>query len=169
MYSLIMAYRDLSKVIPSTKGTYVILLRIDKVFRDNVGSLGMVMLEPGLYVYIGSACGYGGLKSRILRHINKEKKIRWHIDYITSKSFSKVVAIAYTFIEKSLEECISRILEYSPLFSIAWPKFGCSDKHSKTHLYRCRSNDVIKCIDACVEAFISCRGNRGFAHTILLE
>ncbi|MEM1509811.1 MAG: GIY-YIG nuclease family protein [Thermofilaceae archaeon] len=48
-------------------------------------------LRPGCYVYIGSARGPGGLAARISRHLKLNKKVRWHIDHLTTKS----VAIHY--------------------------------------------------------------------------
>jgi Uri superfamily endonuclease len=39
-------------------------------------------VEPGFYVYTGSALGPGGLSDRVARHSREEKALRWHIDYL---------------------------------------------------------------------------------------
>ena len=49
-----------------------------------VGRLGALPVEPGFYVYVGSAFGPGGLERRVGRHATTEKKHRWHIDYLTA-------------------------------------------------------------------------------------
>jgi len=41
-----------------------------------------VVLEPGYYLYCGSAHGNGGLKSRITRHQTRSNKKFWHIDFL---------------------------------------------------------------------------------------
>ncbi len=40
-----------------------------------------VFFEKGYYVYVGSALGT--LSRRVHRHELKNKKLHWHIDYIT--------------------------------------------------------------------------------------
>lgn len=39
-------------------------------------------IEPGLYLYCGSAYGPGGLEARLSRHLKQEKPLRWHIDFL---------------------------------------------------------------------------------------
>lgn len=63
------------------RGTYALLLRFDSRRTIRVGALGELDFEPGLYCYIGSAMG--GLDSRLERHLSSEKRMRWHIDYLT--------------------------------------------------------------------------------------
>jgi Uri superfamily endonuclease len=48
------------------------------------GRLGVLAVQPGFYVYVGSAFGPGGLAKRVGRHARAEKKCRWHIDYLTA-------------------------------------------------------------------------------------
>ena len=44
--------------------------------------MGIVTIEPGFFIYVGSAFGPGGLKARVGRHFRTEKRLRWHIDYV---------------------------------------------------------------------------------------
>ena len=71
--------------IPSTPGTYAVIMRLAKLAEIEVGKLGTFAFCPGYYVYVGSAFGPGGLKARLGRHLRKEKKLKWHIDYITQR------------------------------------------------------------------------------------
>ncbi len=58
-----------------------------------VGSLGSLKFEKGWYTYTGSALGSGGLMRRIQRHIKKDKKCFWHIDYLLNNEYSSIEAI----------------------------------------------------------------------------
>ena len=39
-------------------------------------------LQPGYYVYLGSALGPGGLRARITHHQKLSPRPHWHIDYL---------------------------------------------------------------------------------------
>ncbi len=57
-------------------------MRCKRVGTLAVGSLGAMHVEPGVYLYIGSAFGPGGLRARLSRHAARQKVRRWHIDYL---------------------------------------------------------------------------------------
>jgi Uri superfamily endonuclease len=63
-------------------GTYLLLVRAKNETRITVGKLGRLVVKPGYYVYLGSAHGPGGLDARVRRHLGREKKLHWHIDYL---------------------------------------------------------------------------------------
>lgn len=63
----------------------------------------LYQLNSGCYVYVGSAKGYGGLKARVSRHLKSEKKIRWHIDRLTT-GVTKPVCVIYA--EDGAKECV---------------------------------------------------------------
>jgi Uri superfamily endonuclease len=88
--------------LPSSPGTYAIVLEISTVTIAVVGSLGSFALAPGRYAYVGSARGAGGLRSRVRRHLRPEKRLRWHIDALT-----KVFPVAHvtTFAGRKSMEC----------------------------------------------------------------
>lgn len=48
--------------------------------------LGNPALEPGIYVYAGSAFGPGGIRARVGRHLRADKKPHWHIDHLSSRA-----------------------------------------------------------------------------------
>jgi len=62
------------------KGAYVLLLRLRRRTRFELGRLGAVELSRGNYAYAGSAYGPGGLRARIRRHLKLAKTPNWHID-----------------------------------------------------------------------------------------
>jgi Uri superfamily endonuclease len=65
------------------KGSYILLIFVRENLWFKPGSLQRVRLPPGCYVYVGSAIGPGGFEKRVLIHLRKTKKARWHIDYLT--------------------------------------------------------------------------------------
>ncbi|HOW71182.1 MAG TPA: GIY-YIG nuclease family protein [Phycisphaerae bacterium] len=64
-------------VIP---GTYQLLVRRRRAVSIRVGGLGLSRLPAGWYVYTGSA--RNGLVQRVRRHLRREKRMHWHIDYL---------------------------------------------------------------------------------------
>ena len=61
--------------------TYALQLRLDAPADVEIGALGRLRFEAGYYVYTGSAAR--GLWPRVARHFRREKRLRWHIDYLT--------------------------------------------------------------------------------------
>lgn len=102
--------------------SYILILYCDEDRAIAVGSLGVIKFKKGYYYYVGSA--NTGVH-RIKRHFRKEKKMRWHIDYIISQMYV-VGCIMRKDYECELAEKIR--LEFVP-------KFGCSDCKCKSHLF----------------------------------
>ena len=50
-----------------------------------VARLKNPVLDPGLYVYAGSAFGPGGIRARVGRHLRMDKKPHWHIDQLSNR------------------------------------------------------------------------------------
>ncbi len=108
------------------KGTYIIVLRVDRdisISRPSVQSL-----PKGFYAYVGSAMN--SLTGRLKRHLSKGKKIHWHIDQITEAG--EVVFIA-GFVGKRMEKMLSDFL--SGEFEVV-KGFGSSDIGTKGNLFR---------------------------------
>lgn len=70
--------------LPREPGTYAIVFEIPALTILCVGSLGEFSLEPGSYIYVGSAHGPGGLRARVCRHLRHDKRIRWHVDTLAA-------------------------------------------------------------------------------------
>ncbi|UMZ73838.1 GIY-YIG nuclease family protein [Natranaerofaba carboxydovora] len=60
---------------------YLIVFELEKSKIIKIGKLGEFHFPPGFYVYIGS--GKKNIEARVARHIKKNKKKRWHIDYLS--------------------------------------------------------------------------------------
>lgn len=65
-----------------TPGSYLLLLKLDEVREVFVGRSRRTCFTPGLYCYVGSARGPGGLRARLSRHASRSKRKHWHIDYL---------------------------------------------------------------------------------------
>ena len=64
------------------KGSYALIIRLNRAKRLTVGRLGEFYFPAGHYLYLGSALN--GLESRVRRHLRRDKKLHWHIDYLTA-------------------------------------------------------------------------------------
>jgi Uri superfamily endonuclease len=64
------------------KGTYLLVARLKRAARIQVGKLGQFDFAAGWYAYAGSALGPGGLEARLARHARRDKRNHWHIDYL---------------------------------------------------------------------------------------
>ena len=115
------------------QGVYVLLFKTEGKFR--VGSLGSVRLS-GVYAYVGSA--QKNLKARLERHLRKNKRIHWHIDYVLSSSRTKILKIYVKENASKKEECKTANLLGNKLKLEPIPKFGSSDCRCFTHLFRLR-------------------------------
>ena len=49
-------------------GTYALLFRAEEDRTVEVGALDSMTVQPGQYVYVGSAFGPGGVQARVRRH-----------------------------------------------------------------------------------------------------
>jgi len=113
------------------KGVYVLIISVGKRIRVDVGALGSVFFERGLYAYVGSS--QNSLEKRIARHLGKAKKKFWHIDYLLDDDVVRIVKVFCKEAEKS-EEC--RIARKLSEKGIAVKRFGCSDCGCLGHLFR---------------------------------
>jgi Uri superfamily endonuclease len=82
-----------SEDTPRGPGVYALILEITRDIVVKVGSLGTLKFEKGFYIYIGSARGPGGLRTRLTRHVRGPARIKWHIDYITSRDDVKGLGV----------------------------------------------------------------------------
>ena len=83
-------------------GSYQLYILVKETTILNIGSLGKASFPKGYYVYTGSAML--GLRQRVGRHLRKEKKIRWHIDYLLADSKVEIADVKL-FPSIKREEC----------------------------------------------------------------
>jgi Uri superfamily endonuclease len=110
------------------KGTYILLIELPESKEIKVGALGAIKFRAGFYAYVGSALN--GLEARIARHLRKEKKLYWHIDYLLVHG--RVRDIFYVEGNEKKECDIARKLA-ARLVSIKG--FGSSDCDCGSHLF----------------------------------
>ncbi len=106
---------------------YLIVLEVPEM-QIKIGALGKIKFK-GVYAYVGSAPS----EARIKRHLKKEKKLRWHIDYLTSKKDVKVLGVFRINASREHEEKLAKFLEN---FFEFVPRFGCSDTKARSHLFK---------------------------------
>lgn len=141
------SFKNVIRSLPPSPGVYALIIRVRERVETTVGRLGLVTLEPGHYVYVGSARGPGGVRARIRRHLVKSKKLLWHIDYLTSLEQVSPRIVIYSVVppgsgdkEKALAKALARRL--TPCVR----GFGSSDKGDYTHLFSCSPHGFLECI-----------------------
>ncbi len=110
------------------RGIYLLLIENSENFEIEVGALGMIEFREGYYVYVGSA--QRNMKKRVERHLRKDKKLKWHIDYLLK--YARVVDFFGVEAEKEWEEKLA--LRFSELYPHI-PGFGSSDSRAPSHLF----------------------------------
>jgi Uri superfamily endonuclease len=117
--------------LPDTLGSYALLLWLERPRLLKIGRLGTAWFPPGMYAYLGSALGPGGLKARLGRHLREKTNSHWHIDHL--QQVAQVLGYAYLPAKKSQgrqppQECRwSQALSALPEANVPLPGFGASD------------------------------------------
>lgn len=112
------------------------VLRGDAVVK--AGSLERIRFVRGLYAYVRSA--QNGLEKRTGRHLSRDKKPFWHIDYLLKSDKAGIAKILYKKAKK--EEC--RIAGFLGRGEFPIPRFECSDCSRSSHLFRISGMESIK-------------------------
>ena len=114
-------------------GSYALILRAGRRQTVQVGRLGQLAVEPGCYVYVGSALGPGGVRARVGHHARLAARPHWHIDYLRRAATLRHVWYAYDAVRR--EHAWADIFAHLPGASIPLPGFGASDCACPAHLY----------------------------------
>ena len=131
--------------LPAAPGTYILILRADAPTELSVRQLGSVTLAAGLYAYVGSAHGPGGLRARVGRHMRAAKPRHWHVDYLTAAL--PVVHVVAAATGARLECAWVKQLIELPGTSVPAPGFGSSDCRSRCPAHLVRLPDDLKLTD----------------------
>jgi Uri superfamily endonuclease len=67
--------------LPAGRGSYALFLSLPQAVHLTVGRLGAFEFPSGVYVYLGSANGPGGLRARLAHHARIAAHPQWHLDY----------------------------------------------------------------------------------------
>lgn len=114
------------------KGTYILWLTLPDDTRLTIGKRGTFDFPRGVYAYVGSAFGGGGLAGRLRHHLSPVKRPHWHIDYLrTAATVTHVWTIASTTV---YEHQWASVLQHMDGASVPVPRFGASDCRCTAHL-----------------------------------
>ncbi len=128
---------------PRTRGSYVLVIKLGEKLNVTQG-VRRVTLDPGLYVYVGSAGGPGGIGARVRRHLllskgEKEGPQRWHIDQVLTSKWAKILDVCWAKgcwgagAEHDIVECLIKTGRFQPISK----GFGSSDDpQSPSHLLK---------------------------------
>ena len=91
-------------------------------------------IQPGFYIYVGSARGPGGLRARVGHHLQPSKRLHWHIDYLRPNLRLEQIWYCYTTQKEAEHDWARRIKDLSaaPAPVVG---FGSSDCGCESHLY----------------------------------
>ncbi|GAG72913.1 unnamed protein product [marine sediment metagenome] len=98
--------------------------------------------KKGNYIYIGSAKGC--LEARLRRHLKKDKKSFWHIDYLLKNRRTQISKI--WVIPKSIECEIADVFNKEPICELVKKGFGSSDCNCLTHLFYIKNKEQTESI-----------------------
>ena len=126
------------------RGTYILVIKLEHPRLVKVGALGEHLFDPGVYIYVGSAMG--GLDHRVSRHLSKEKKIRWHIDNLTTICDSSEAFESYP---DPVPECTLADVAQECGAVPEMKGFGCSDCDCVAHLFRADQETVSEIVRRC--------------------
>jgi Uri superfamily endonuclease len=119
--------------LPPKPGTYALVLEAVLAKDVQIGRLGVLHLLPGIYVYVGSALGPGGLAARVGHHARREKTRRLHIDYLRAET--RLVAVWFTTGTRRRECRWAAILQRTTATQVLLEGFGASDCCCQSHLW----------------------------------
>lgn len=104
-----------------------------------IGKLGSFSFEKGYYVYVGSA--KKNIYSRINRHIQADKKQRWHLDYL--RPYLQIQEVQ-TYDGKEGECQLFDRLKKRNVGTIPAQGFGSSDCKCVSHLFYSAKESSLK-------------------------
>lgn len=117
----------------ATPGTYAIILQSRCHGNVRIGRNLEIEVEPGYYIYVGSAFGPGGVRARIARHFRTAERFHWHIDYL--RGVVDPLEAWYSHATDRLEHRWAQLLDDAADMK-AVTGFGCSDCRCRAHLFR---------------------------------
>ncbi len=119
-------------------GGYVLFMEFRHPVEVLVGGLGTVKFCPGLYAYVGSA--KRGMRGRVSRHLRREKRPWWHVDYATPHAARSWVVVIPS--RESLECFIARRLLRAAKKVVKG--FGASDCSCPSHLVYLGESSILR-------------------------
>ncbi len=114
-------------------GTYALVFTCNKTRAVEIGKLGTLNVQPGYYIYIGSAFGPGGIKGRVGHHLRQQPRAHWHVDYL--KPHCSLLEIWIEYSDHKHEVQWARSLSECKNTATPMNGFGASDTAAASHLF----------------------------------
>lgn len=118
----------------SLPGSYALLFHCDDTVDIDVGALGQLNLQPGFYVYVGSAFGTGGVAARVTHHCQISQRPHWHLDYLRPHLRLLEIWCTYDTVRRE-HQWVGQLAGLRGARQ-PYPGFGASDCGCCTHLFR---------------------------------
>ena len=115
-------------------GTYVLWFQLERDREIEVGRLGRFHVSAGIYAYVGSARGPGGVAARVARHLRRSRSSHWHVDYLRAEA--EPVGVWWAAGGGRRECAWAAALARMPRATLPVAGFGASDCRCSTHLIR---------------------------------
>jgi len=128
-------------------GVYALVITVPSGVEIVAGGLGKLSFKPGVYVYVGSALKPGLVLKRVLRHLKREKRLRWHVDYLLVHPGVHVEAVVAAEARRRAECDLAACLLRGG-FAVAVARFGSSDCRCPSHLLKPPASEVGRVVDA---------------------
>jgi Uri superfamily endonuclease len=113
-------------------GSYVLVLQNALTGSLQIGRRGHIEIQPGYYLYVGSAFGPGGVGARVSRHWTGSTAKHWHIDYLRDATTPIAAWFSHnpSCLEHEWAQAMSGLSCVTPITG-----FGCSDCKCDSHLF----------------------------------
>lgn len=124
----------MQKIIKDS-GIYILEIYLNRNIFISHPKFSEYKFSKGFYYYIGSA--QRNLKARIIRHLSKDKKLNWHIDWLTINNNTKIKRIFILYDTPKIYECkLAQKLHNIIVDKTQLKGFGNSDcKSCYSHIY----------------------------------
>ena len=117
-------------------GCYVLALIVGNNLEVRTRS-SFFQIPKGVYFYVGSARGAGGVKARVFRHILRQGRRHWHIDHLLGAEEVRVSGF-YAIPSQKQWDCEVEVARALSTALKPVPGFGCTDKvKDVSHLFEC--------------------------------
>ena len=110
-------------------GLYIAVFVLTGRLHLRIGALGSFTFRAGVYLYVGSA--QRNLTARVERHGRRNKPLRWHIDYLSTKA----TMLGAVLVPGSRRQECRLAQQVAALLPRVVPGFGSSDCGCAGHLF----------------------------------
>jgi Uri superfamily endonuclease len=142
--------------LPGLPGSYALMAILKNPIGLESGLYKGKSVPSGRYLYAGSAFGPGGLKARIARHLDPQRKVFWHVDYL--KPFWHIDEIWILGGGVSRECALIDAFSQIPGIEFPLAGFGASDcrNNCQAHLVHLPEELSLQAIFNHIQSYFSC-------------